>query len=377
MANAIQRTAELGQEIWLDNISRGLLKSGKLREMVSLGISGLTANPTILEKAIIASNDYDEALASLELSKEGTKETYEALAIEDIRASADLFRPYYDSSAGRRGFACLEVSPYLAYDVEESVTEARRIFSAIGRPNAMPKIPATPQGMTVIRRLVGLGISVNVTLIFSLDIYRQVIRAYIGGIRDLLDKGGDPRKVASVASFFLSRIDTSVDRLLQARVQAGDARAQSLLGKTAVASARAAYQIFKEVFYGPEFAPLKERGAQVQRLLWASTSTKNPAYPELMYVEPLIGRDTVNTMPLVTIQAFLDHGQVEPRLEENAGAAEEHLKSLGRAGIDLAEVTARLLDEGVKAFSDSFDKLLKGIDEKKARLRPPLHSGSG
>ncbi|MBI2909328.1 MAG: bifunctional transaldolase/phosoglucose isomerase [Chloroflexi bacterium] len=367
--NPIQRAHQLGQAIWLDTIRRAMLKSGELKQLVDLGVSGLTANPTIMEKAIIGSIDYDDALLTLLPTNKSAKEIYETLAIEDIQAAADLMRPIHASSRGEHGYPCLEISPLLAHDTEGSVREARGIVSALARPNVMPKVPATPEGIPAIRRLTAEGINVNVTLIFSLDMYRQVMEAYISGLEELVRNGGDIARVTSVASFFLSRIDTLVDLQLEERIRQGQGGTKGLLGKAAVASAKLAYQAFKETFYGQRFAALRTRGARVQRPLWASTGTKNPAYSDLMYVEPLIGPDTVNTMTLATIHAFLDHGRAALTLEEGVEVAKQTLDDLKSAGINMAEITAKLLEDGVKSFSDSFEKLISGIDEKKAKLQ--------
>lgn len=368
MANPIQQAQKLGQGIWLDYIRRSLIKSGELKQLIDLGISGLTANPTILEKAIMGSTDYDEALLPLVQTGKSAAEIYEVLAIEDIRTSAHLMRSVYDRTGAADGYPCLEISPLVAYDTDGTIKESRRLFAALGRPNVMVKVPATPQGIPAIRQLTSEGINVNVTLIFSLDYYEQVKEAYISGLEDLVRKGGNPGKVASVASFFLSRIDTMVDNLLKERIKRGQGQLKSLLGKTAIASAKVAYKRFRDTFYGERFAALKTKGAHVQRVLWASTGTKNPAYSDMMYVEPLIGADTVNTIPLATIHAFLDHGHAEATLERGLPEAEQTLAALSAAGISLQEVTDKLLADGVKAFSDSFEKLVAGIEEKKAKL---------
>ena len=368
MLNSIQKAHRLGQAMWLDYIRRGLIKSGELKQLIESGISGLTANPTILEKAIIGSTDYDESLPSLARSGKNALEIYEALAIEDIRASADLMRSIYSKTSGEHGYASLEISPFVAYDAERTVAEARRLFAALDRPNVMVKVPGTPQCIGAIRQLTAEGINVNITLIFSLEAYEQVKEAYVAGLEDLVRNGRDPSKVASVASFFLSRIDTVIDQQLEERIKQGQEDCRALLGKTAIASAKAAYERFKDTFYGQRFALLKAKKAHVQRLLWASTGTKNPAYSDLMYVEPLIGPDTINTLPLATIHAFLDHGKAELTLEQGLSEAEHTLEKLPSVGISLKDVTDKLLADGVKAFSDSFEKVRSGIEEKKSRL---------
>ena len=368
MTNPIQQAHQLGQAIWIDYIRRRLLESGELRQLIDQGISGLTSNPTILEKAIAESNDYDETLLNLARADKGIMEIYEALATEDIRAAADLLRLIYDRTKGLHGYVSLEVNPLLAYDREETMKEARRLFSALERPNVLIKIPATPEGISAIRPLISEGINVNITLIFSLDTYRSVREAYIAGLEDLIRTGGEPNRVASVASFFLSRIDTLVDNLLQKRIEQGDKQLKPLLGKAAIASAKLAYQGFKEAFHGDHFASLRSKGAQVQRPLWASTSTKNPLYHDVMYVEPLIGPDTVNTLPPTTINAFLEHGHAEATLEHGVAEAQQTMKALAAADISMEQVTTKLQEDGVKAFVDSFEKLLAGIEDKVAKL---------
>ncbi len=368
MTNPIQQAQRLGQAMWLDYIRRGLIESGELERLIEQGISGLTSNPTILEKAIVESTDYDEALLALARTGNSVEETYEVLAIEDIRAAADRLRPVYDDTGGVHGYACLEVNPLLAYNTDVTIEEARRLFADLDRPNVLVKVPATPEGIPAIRRLIGEGINIKVTLIFSLDSYRQVREAYIAGLEDLAATGRDIRRVASVASFFLSRIDTAVDSLLKERIGHGEDQLKPLLGMAAITSAKLAYQAFGNTFSSQRFAALKARGARVQRPLWASTGTKNPAYSDLIYVEPIIGPDTVNTMPPATVAAFLDHGHAEATLERGVAQAEQTMVALATAGISMDSVTAKLLADGVKAFSDSFEKLLAGIGEKKARL---------
>ena len=368
MSGPLQEVQRLGQSIWYDNIRRGLLASGELEQLIQLGVTGLTSNPTIFEKAISESTDYDHALVSLAREGHDPKETYEMLAIEDIRAAADLLRPVYDRTDGRDGYACLEVSPALAHDTEATVAEALRLFSTLDRPNAMIKVPATPQGIPAIRRLIGQGINVNVTLIFSLEAHRQVMEVYIAGLEDLAQNGGDLSKVASVASFFVSRVDTAVDTLLEERIRQGQREAEALRGKAAIANAKLAYQSFRGIFGGERFAALRANGGRVQRPLWGSTGTKNAAYSDVLYVDHLIGGDTVNTMPPATLIAFMEHGQVEASLERDVADAEQAMKALAAAGVSIEEVTAKLLADGVKSFADSFTQLLANVEEKKALL---------
>ncbi|MFC2122415.1 bifunctional transaldolase/phosoglucose isomerase [Bacteroidota bacterium] len=374
--NSIQQSQQLGQAVWFDYIRRGMLKSGELQQLIDRGISGLTSNPTIFEKAIVGNSDYDEALLPLARSDKTIEEIFESLAIEDIRAAVDFLRPIYDESKGIHGYASLEVNPLLAADTEGTIKEARRLFATLDRPNVMIKVPATPEGIPAISQLISEGININVTLIFSLDSYQQVREAYITGLEDLVRNGGDPGRVASVASFFVSRVDTAVDAQLEELIQQG-ITLKSLLGKAAVANAKLAYQAFKETFQSERFAALKAKGARVQRPLWASTGTKNPAYSDLLYVEPLIGPDTVNTMPPATIDAFLEHGHAENTLEKGISEAEETFEALKAAGINMETITTKLLTDGVKAFADSFEQLLAGIDEKKARLLAPEHVHPG
>jgi len=375
--NAVQEAQRLGQAIWLDYIRRGLLKSGEFQRLIEQGISGVTSNPTIFEKAIVGSNDYDEAILTLAKANKGIGEIYKTLVVEDIRAAADLLRPIYDQTSGLHGYASLEVSPILAHDTDGTIKEAKRLFASLGRSNVMIKVPATPEGIPATRSLISEGININVTLIFSLDVYRQVMEAYIAGIEDLVKNGGNISKVASVASFFLSRIDTVVDVMLEERIWHGQGQLRGLLGKAAIANAKLAYNAFRNTFDSERFAALRAKGARVQRPLWASTGTKNPAYSDVMYVEPLIGSDTINTMPPVTMNAFLDHGRAVTTLGMDSSEAERALADLAQTGISIESVTAELLADGVKAFAESFEKLIAGIEEKKARLLVPEHVHPG
>ena len=377
MTNAVREAQRLGQSIWYDNIRRGFIKSGELQRLIELGVSGLTSNPTIFEKAIAGSTDYDEALLEIPASVDSVGEIFEQLAIEDIGAAADLLRPIYERTGGADGYASLEVNPRLAHDAEHTIGEARRLFDALGRPNVMVKVPATPEGFPAIRRLVGEGINVNVTLVFSLDSYRNAADAYINGLQDLQRSGGDVSKVASVASFFVSRVDTAVDVLLEERIRDGDPVAKALMGKAAIANARLAYQEFEDIFASERFAALREKGAMVQRPLWASTGTKNPAYSDVLYVEMLIGPDTVNTMPAATLNAFMEHGRAESTIKRDVSDARWAMDALAEAGISIEGVTDKLLTDGVAAFADSFEKLLANIDEKRARLLARAHAHPG
>ena len=377
MTDPIQEVQGFGQSIWYDNIRRGLLTSGELKQLIELGISGVTSNPTIFEKAIAGSTDYDETLMTLARAGKDVGKIYETLAFEDIRAAADLLRPVYEHTSGADGYVSLEVSPTLAYDTEGTVAEARRLFAALDRPNVMVKVPATPEGIPAFRRLIGEGINVNVTLIFSLDAYRKVMEAYIAGLEDLTQSDGDPRKVASVASFFVSRIDTALDKLLEERTRQSTDGLEALMGKAAIANAKLAYREFKATFDSQRFATLRARGARVQRPLWASTGTKNPTYSDVLYVESLIGPDTINTMPPATITAFLEHGRADATLNQDSSGAQETFNALEAAGVSMNQIAAKLLVEGVKSFADSFEKLMANIEEKKERLLEREHAHPG
>ncbi len=373
-ANPLRELERQGQSVWQDYIRRNQTLSGELKRLIEEdGLRGQTSNPTYFEKAISGSHDYDDALRALAQEGRSTGEIYEALAVEDIQAAADLFRPVYDSLDGADGFVSLEVSPDLAYDTQATVEEARRLFAAVDRPNVMIKVPGTPEGMPAIEQLIGEGVNVNVTLLFSLSAYEQAANAYVAGLERLAAAGGDVTRVASVASFFLSRVDTLVDHRLEALIREteDDARRageEALLGKAAIANAKLAYARFKTIFGSQRFQALREKGARVQRPLWASTGTKSPSYSDVMYVEPLIGPDTVNTMPPATLDAFRDHGVVRPSLEEGLEEAEASLAALARFGIDMDEITAQLLEDGVKLFADSFHQLTDCISAQRTAI---------
>lgn len=377
--NPLLELQKYGQSIWYDNIERRLLTGGGLARMIAEdGVLGLTSNPTIFEKAISGSRDYDEAIAALAAQGRSVEHIYEALAIEDIRQAADLLRPIYERTNGVDGYVSLEVSPHLAYNTENTVAEARRLFAAVNRPNLMIKVPGTPEGIPAIEELIGSGINVNVTLLFAISAYEAAAWAYIRGLERLAAAGGDVSRVASVASFFVSRIDTAADKRLQTRIAATDDPAQQvalrgLLGKAAIANSKLAYQRFRQIFADPRFQALAARGARVQRLLWASTSTKNPAYRDTLYVEELIGPDTVNTVPQVTLDAFRDHGVVRgATVTEGLDEAQATLAQLEALGISLAEITAEVLEQGVQAFATSYDQLMTVIAAKRAALVPAL-----
>jgi transaldolase len=371
MESPLQALQRFGQSPWFDNIQRGLLTSGALQRMVADGdITGLTSNPTIFEQAIGKSADYDEALGRLAVAGKSAEEIFDALAIEDIRAAADVFRPVFTRTGGADGHVSIEVNPAFAGDTDRTIAEAKRLWRAVERPNLLVKIPATRAGVKAIERCIADGVSINVTLIFSLERYAEVIDAYQAGIRARVAAGQDVSGIASVASFFVSRVDTAADALLEERIRAGGDRAalEALRGKAAIANAKLAYQLFLEKFGTPHWAELARAGARVQRPLWASTSTKNPAYPDVYYVEALIGRDTVDTMPPQTVVAYKDHGQPEARLTEGLDQARAVMADLARAGVDMAKVTQKLEEDGVASFARSFESLLQTVEKRRAAI---------
>jgi transaldolase len=359
MSTPIKQLVRLGQSIWYDNIERRLLNNGDLAAMVERGdIQGLTSNSTIFNNAIANSNDYDADLLPLARAGKSPLEIFEVLAVEDIRAAADLLGPLYVETNGSDGYVSLEVNPTLAYETEKTLSEAKRLFAWVERPNLMIKIPGTEAGLPAIRQAIAAGLNINVTLIFSIERYKAVMDAYLSGLEDRAAQGLPLDSSASVPSFFVSRIDVKVDQRLTAL---GSDRASALLGKTAIANARLAYQAFKEVFGSDRFASLKVQGAQAQRPLWASTGTKNPAYPDTLYVDELVGPNTVNTIPPATLDAFRDHGQAELRIESDLDGANYTFSELEALGISMAKVTQELEEEGVKSFADSFESLLNTI----------------
>ncbi|RMH36902.1 MAG: bifunctional transaldolase/phosoglucose isomerase [Nitrospirae bacterium] len=369
--NRLVQLREFGQSPWFDFISRRLIESRELQRMIEQdGLMGITSNPSIFEKAIAGSTDYDRHLASLASEGASVAKIYEALVVRDIQDAADLLRPVYESTQARDGYVSLEVSPHLAFDTEGTIEEAVRLRELVDRPNVMIKVPGTPQGLPAIEHLVGMGLNINVTLLFSVEVYEQVARAYIRGIRRWLEQGGNAQAVASVASFFVSRIDTLVDRRLEALLETTAdpvrrAHLDQLRGRAAIANAKQAYRRFQTIFGSPEFAELKAQGVQVQRVLWASTGTKNPRYPETYYVDHLIGPDTVNTMPEATWVAFRDHGTLAPTLLQGLEESERVLHQLAEVGIHMTEVAEQLLVDGAKLFADSFDRLMGAINRKR------------
>lgn len=377
----LHQLAQLGQAIWLDYIERSFLTTGKLQELIELGLRGMTSNPTIFEKAIIGrrspelnqTGDYDLSIQQLIQSGKSVQEIYETLAIEDVQLAADLFYPVYLATDGADGYVSLEVNPALANDTQTTLMEARRLWDQVNRPNLMIKIPATPAGLPAITQAIAEGINVNVTLIFSLKRYQEVIEAYLQGLEHRVREGKPLDQIASVASFFVSRVDTKVDKRLRAIIQEEGvlaALATSLLGKSAVANAKIAYSIFRQVFEGERFRRLQAKGARKQRPLWASTSTKNPSYSDILYVQELIGADTVNTLPPNTLEAFLDHGEVRLTLEEDLEKAHSALAALEELGISMEQVTFELEEEGVKAFAQSFESLINSIESKRHEFLP-------
>jgi transaldolase len=359
-----------GQSIWIDYIRRGTITSGELQKLIEEdGVSGVTSNPSIFEKAIAESHDYDESIRILTRIGKTSNEIYQLLTVEDIQGVADLLRPTYDRTNGLDGFVSIEVNPKFAHDTASTVTEARRLWSLVSRPNTMIKVPATREGLPAIRQLIGEGINVNITLLFGLTRYREVAEAYIAGLETLIAKGRPLKQVASVASFFLSRIDVLIDPLLEQKMKADGPQAgiaTRLHGQIAIASAKAAYQMYKEIFESKRFEKLANKGGRTQRLLWASTSTKNPDYHDTKYVDALIGPDTINTLPMETLNAYRDHGRPERTLDQRVSEAYQLLDDLSSVGIDLDAITQQLEDEGVEKFIVAFDQLMASLKEKGA-----------
>ena len=358
--------SEAGVSVWIDYLSRDLIRQGELERMMREdAVVGVTSNPTIFQKAISAGNAYDEQLKEVLKETDDPKEIFIALASRDVGDATDLLRRVWDEGGGTDGYVSIEVDPTLAYETEATVEQATRFHEEINRPNLFVKIPATEPGLPAIEEMIARGKSINVTLIFSLERYGEVVEAYIRGLERLVETGGDPSTVASVASFFVSRVDTEADKRLEA---IGSEDALALRGKLAVANAKLAYQRYQEIFSGERWERLASTGATRQRCLWASTSTKNPDYRDVLYVEELIGPETVNTMPLETIEAFQDHGRVEATLERDLDEAQRVFDELERLGIDYGDVTDTLEREGVEKFADSFTDLLEGVRSKRGEL---------
>ena len=374
MANPLNQLERHGQSFWLDSISRELMSSGRLRKLIEEdGLKGMTSNPAIFEKAIAGSTDYDADIERLAAANRTALEIYETLAISDIREAADHLAVVYEATSGADGFVSLEVSPELADDTEGTIEEARRLWKAVDRPNVMIKVPATDAGVPAVRQLIGEGLNINVTLMFSRAVYEAVADAYISGLEDRLAAGGDISGIASVSSFFISRIDTLVDALLAERSErAGDpgerAAILELTGKTAIANGKTTYQQYKTIYASPRWFELAERGARKQRLLWASTSTKNPEYRDVLYVEELIGKNTINTLPDETLVAFRDHGRLADTLEADIDEAWSIMAGVENIGVSMDRVSEQLVEEGVRKFVDPFVKLIEAIERK--RLQP-------
>jgi transaldolase/glucose-6-phosphate isomerase len=370
--NPIHDLQALGQSIWLDYIRRSLITSGGLQRVIDEdGLQGVTSNPAIFEKAIASSDDYTAAIG--ELARQGESDPasiFEALAVLDIQAAANVLRPVYQRTRFRDGYVSLEVSPHLAHDTAGTVAEARRLWARVSRPNAMIKVPATLEGIAAIGELIGDGINVNATLLFSIEMYERVAETYLAGLETFARRGGDLTRLASVASFFISRIDSTIDagltaRMLQAVAAGERAALAGLRGRVAIANARLAYERYTAIYRSERWRLLARQGAQTQRLLWASTSTKNPAYRDVAYVEELIGPDTVNTIPPATFVAFRDHGEPRQALTEHLDAARETMESLSRMGISMRRVADRLVDEGVQLFAEAYESLLAAIERQR------------
>lgn len=363
--NPLHALHQQGQSIWYDFISREFISSGAMQKLVDKGLRGMTSNPTIFEKAIAKGDSYDAQIQELDSAGRPVAEIATALFVQDIRNACDVMRPVFDEAGGEDGFISIEVSPLLAANTDETIAEARRLWKEIDRPNLMIKIPATPEGYPAVQRVIADGINVNITLMFSLEQYRAVAEAYIAGLEERAAKGEDISGINSVASVFVSRIDSMIDDRLQ---KIGTPEALALMGKAALANAKLTYQEFKRIFSGPRWEALAAQGAKLQRPLWASTSTKNPEYPDLLYVDNLIGPHTVNTVPPETLEGILDHAVVAPTIEQGVDEAAETMKRLAEVGIDIDDVMSRLIEEGVSKFAASFDSLFDKLEEKRRVL---------
>jgi transaldolase len=365
----LQRLAEFGQSIWLDNISRAMIQDGRLKALIEDGLKGMTSNPTIFDKSISGGREYDPLIKELHNQGRTTFEIYDELTVRDVQDAADMFMTVYEETGGLDGYVSLEINPELAMDTEETIKEGRRLHKKVNRPNVMFKVPSTDAGFEAISTLLSEGININVTLIFSVEQYIKTVNAYLEGMKRLIGNGGDPARVRSVASVFVSRIDTAVDKMIDDKVESmggPDAeRLRSLRGRAGVANSMVIYGRYREIFSGQEFAELGARGVNVQRVLWGSTGTKDPAYSDIKYVTELMGKGTINTLPDHTLYAFIDHGTISEALPGDIEGARVILDTLRGFGIDIDEVCSRLLDDGVRAFQESFRSLLKTIDEKK------------
>jgi transaldolase / glucose-6-phosphate isomerase len=375
----LKELQQQGQSVWLDYIKRSLISTGELERLISDdGVRGLTSNPSIFEKAIAESAEYTADLRKLAYRTSSAKDIYEQLAIADIRSAADVFRPVYDATHRRDGFVSLEVSPELARDTAGTIAEARRLWNAVGRDNLMIKVPGTLEGIPAVELLLSEGINVNVTLLFSVELYSKVALAYQAGVSRFASQGGELNRISSVASFFVSRVDSAVDALLQERIATAtgseQAALRSLLGKAAVANAKLAYEQYNTLFKGPKWEALEAAGARTQRVLWASTGTKNPEYRDVVYVEELIGVDTVNTMPPATLDAFRAHGIARSSLAEGLDSARATITALEKVGISMDTVAQKQLDDGQKLFVDAFRKLLAAVDKARSVLEQAVVS---
>ncbi len=379
MTNPLQELHAVGQSIWLDYIDRTMLHNGELaRRIRDDSLTGMTSNPTIFEKALAQGTAYDAQLKDAAGDRTAWQ-MFELVETDDVRTACDIFRPVYDATKGHDGFVSIEVSPGSAHDSAATIAEAHRLWKTVARPNVMIKVPGTPEGAVAVRALIADGINVNITLLFSIDAHRRVIEAYLAGLEDRVKAGGAVNGIASVASFFVSRVDTEVDKRLDALLKTAkiDANhADGLRGKAAIANAKLAYRLFRECFAGPRWQALAAKGAQLQRPLWASTSTKNPAYRDVLYVEQLIGPDTVNTMPPATLEAYRDHGVTAKTVDADLDSAERVISDLAAAGIPLAGVTDQLLADGLTSFQKSFDTLIAGLEAKAKQLGRSLVAGT-
>ncbi len=371
MMNPLRQITALGQAIWLDYISRDLLHSGGLAALVEEGVTGVTSNPTIFHKAITTGHVYDDEIRRLVHDGKNLDELYEGLVLQDIAEAADCLRPVYNETHGRDGFVSIEVNPHLANDTQGTIAEARRLFSTLNRPNVMIKVPATDAGLPAVTKLIGQGINVNVTLIFALDMYDRVIDAYLQGLEEFRQSGRPLGLVSSVASFFVSRVDTLTDRVLEHRIRHGEGHLEPLYGLAAVANAKLAYARYRTVFEGSRFANLRAAGARPQRPLWASTSTKNPKYSPTKYVDPLIGINTVNTVPPQTLEAIRSQAVAGQTIDDELKQAQEVMRELANIKVDMKWVTDALLEEGLQAFVESFDKLMADLEIKRGNLQVP------
>ncbi len=382
--NPLLDLQKFGQSIWLDYIRRSLITSGELQRLMDEdGLRGITSNPSIFEKAISGSTDYADLLNSLKSRTDlDAKARYEILAIRDIQDAADILRPVYESTKRRDGYVSLEVSPYLARDTQGTIQEARALWKSVARENVMIKVPGTPEGIPAFQQLISEGININVTLLFSQKVYEEVAEAYIAGLEQLAAKGGDISRMASVASFFISRIDNSVDAQLAAKLKTTNdereqAKVRSLLGKVAIANGKLTYQRYLKIFGTDRWKKLVAKGAQTQRVLWASTSTKNPSYSDVMYVEEMIGPDTVNTVPPATLDAFRDHGHARQSLTEDIEGARQVMATLASVGVSIDEITTKLTEDGVRLFAEAFDKLLEAVEKSgKSETSPQVNRQS-